>query len=502
MDRREFIGVTALALMAAHCPRLLAAEASGFSGDTVVALAQDLASRPFAPPPPAPEALQRLNYDQYRDIRFRQEEALWQGEGRGFTADLLHTGFVYKSPVDVFVVENGVSRRVAYSPRMFDFGPLVGTLPEMSGSMFSGLRLRTPMNTYTYWDEFAVFQGASYFRAVGRGQNYGVSARGLAVDTAEPKGEEFPLFRSYWVETPALGAHSIVLHALLDSKSLTGAYRFVIYPGETTKMDVSVTLFARRDLKSLGFAPLTSMFLFDESNRSRFDDFRQAVHDSDGLAICRGNGEWIWRPLANPVNLQISAFMDVNPTGFGLMQRASRLEDYQDLEAHYEKRPSIWIEPKTNWGEGHVVLVEIPSNQETNDNIVAFWRPANVLGRSASLEFGYWLHWGPPRAERSLATVAATRAGLSFDQKRRLFVIDFKAPAFGENAFEGVEPKVSASRGNVKNVVGRYAEPIRTYRVSFELETGGAELSELRAVLIRGQEKPASETWLYRWTAA
>ncbi|MGE0611970.1 MAG: glucan biosynthesis protein [Hyphomicrobiales bacterium] len=502
MDRREFIGVTALALMAAHSPRLLAAEAPGFSAETVVSLAEDLASRPFVAPAAVPDAVQKLSYDQYRDIRFRQEAALWQGRNRGFIADLLHTGFVYKTPVDIFVVENGTSRRIDYDPRMFDFGPLVGTLPELSGPLFSGLRLRTPLNTYTYWDEFAVFQGASYFRAVGAGQHYGISARGLAVDTAEPRGEEFPLFRSYWVETPAEGGHSIVLHALLDSKSVTGAYRFVIYPGETTRMDVSVTLFARRDLKSLGFAPLTSMFMFDESNRARFDDFRQAVHDSDGLAIRRGNGEWIWRPLANPVNLQISAFMDVNPTGFGLMQRATRFEDYQDLEARYEMRPSVWVEPKSGWGEGHVVLVEIPSTQETNDNIVAFWRPSNVMARGARMDFGYWLHWGTPREERSLATVQATRAGLSFDKKRRLFVIDFKAPEFGDNAFRDVVPKVSASRGNVSNVVGRYAEALRTYRVSFELQPDGAELSELRAVLIGGQEQPASETWLYRWTAA
>ncbi|MEC9367946.1 MAG: glucan biosynthesis protein [Pseudomonadota bacterium] len=507
MNRREFVGVTALASLAAFYPRLaLAAEqgaaAGGFSHQTVISLAEDLASRAFAPLPAVPEPVQKLTYDQYRDIRFKQGAGLWSGEGRGFTLDLLHTGFVYKSGIDVNIVENGVSRPIPYAAQMFDFGPLVPSLPDAAGTLFSGIRLRAPINTASYWDEFAVFQGASYFRAIGEGQNYGLSARGLTIDTAEPKGEEFPAFRSYWVEQPALGAKTVVVHALLDSKSVTGAYRFVVYPGKSTRMDVDVTLFVRRDMKTLGFAPLTSMFLFDESNRARFDDFRPAVHDSDGLAIRRGNGEWIWRHLSNPSNLQISAFMDTDPSGFGLMQRAERFEDFQDLEARYELRPSVWVEPKGNWGQGQVVLVEIPSNLETNDNIVAFWRPANAVGKGARLDFGYWLHWGPAMLERNLATVAATRCGLSFDHKRRLFVIDFAPPRFGENLLDksAVEASVSASRGKVVNIVGRYSRPTGRYRVSFEMMPEGAELSELRVVLTGVQQKPMSETWLYRWT--
>ena len=224
-------------------------------------------------------------------------------------------------------------------------------------------------------DEFLVFQGASYFRAVARGQQYGLSARGLAVRTARAEGEEFPAWTDFWIERPAEKAERIVIHAILQSRSVVGAYTFAARPGNDTVIDVDATLFARTELTAFGIAPLTSMFLFDSSNRARFDDYRSAVHDSDGLQIVNGRGERIWRPLANPASLQISAFIDDSPKGFGLLQRKRSFEDFEDAEALYNKRPSLWVEPKGQWGPGHVELVEIPSEREIHDNVVAYWQP-------------------------------------------------------------------------------------------------------------------------------
>lgn len=503
MNRREFSGALALGGLAMLVPRAHAApatdDAGPFSHQTVVDMAERLASQAYEAPPVVPDAVANLTYDQYRDIRFRSDSALWQGQNRGFVVDLLHTGFVYKNPVDIHIVEDGQAKRLAYSPSLFSFGPLVGAIPSEEDNLFSGIRIRAHINTPEYWDEVAVFQGASYFRALGEGQHYGLSARGLAVDTAEPRGEEFPAFRSYWIERPSQDAKTIVIHALLDSRSVAGAYRFGINPGHSTRMEVDVTLFPRRDVKTIGLAPLTSMFIHDATNNARADDFRPAVHDSNGLIIRRGNSEWLWRPLANPKALQLSAFMDTDPSLFGLMQRARGFEDFQDLEARYELRPSAWIEPKTGWGDGQVILIEIPSDKETNDNIVTFWRPGSPLAKGQKFECGYWLHWGRPVGERRLAQVSATRAGLSFDQRRRLFVIDFSQPAFGPELRDDVQPKVTASKGSIRNVVGRRNPVAGGYRLSFELETGGAELSELRAVLLRGTDQ-VSETWLYRWT--
>ncbi len=254
---------------------------------------------------------------------------------------------------------------------------------EKAVTDFSGFRLRAPLNRAEHFDEFVVFQGASYFRAVAKGQEYGLSARGLALKTGDARGEEFPFFRTFWIERPRPEANTVVVHALLDSDSTTGAYRFTIRPGDPTVMDVEMTLYPRVELTHVGLAPLTSMFFFGPNDRVGIDDFRPAVHDSDGLAIWNGRGEWLWRPLINPETLQVSAFVDDNPRGFGLLQRHRAFADYQDLEAHYERRPSLWVETIGEWGSGAVQLVEIPSKSEYHDNVVAFWRPRpTVTGTS------------------------------------------------------------------------------------------------------------------------
>ena len=255
-----------------------------------------------APKIDLPKPLQDLGYDQYRDIRFKREHAIWTSEGLPFNVELLHRGFIFKEPLVIYVVADGTMQRVAYSSDFFTFGASVQPPQDGTVTDFSGFRILAPINQAEVFDEVVVFQGASYFRAMAKGQGYGLSARGLALNTGAPEGEEFPFFRAFWIERPQPEAQVIVVHALLDSVSTTGAYRFTIRPGDSTVMDVEMTLYPRVELKRVGLAPLTSMFAFGPNDRGGIDDFRPAVHDSDGLAIWNGRGEWLWRPLSESGN--------------------------------------------------------------------------------------------------------------------------------------------------------------------------------------------------------
>ena len=501
MNRRKFVArAGSCALFALASPWTSGVGfARGFDSEALREVARALAAKPFAPPESIDEPFASLSYDQYRDIRYRPELAYWLGEDRGFTLEFMHAGFIYKTPVQIHILEDGEPRKIEYGSHLFNFGPNLHVPPIHDRPLFSGFRLKAPMDSEKQ-DEFLVFQGASYFRALGTGQLYGASARGVAVDTAEPKGEEFPVFRSFWIERPPLRSKTITIYALLDSLSLTGAFTFHVTPGASTVMDVETTLFARRDIGHLGLAPLTSMFWFAQRGR-RFDDYRRAVHDSDCLAIAQKSGNWILRPLANPRTLQLSSFGDEPFLGFGLQQRSRSFWDYDDLEARYELRPSTWVEPKDDWGSGQIELVEIPTDYEFNDNIVAFWRPATPFAAGESRTYSYWLRWGPPVLEHSLARIAHTQSGAASGGGGRLFVIDFDPPA-AEDAlvdWRDVSPQVSASAGKIKNVRGETNPFTAGYRATFELDPEGAHLSELRLVLLNSG-KSASEIWLYRWT--
>lgn len=510
VTRREVLRVVNGGLALAMLSPAWAGAASGqtlgdaqpFPDDFVVSLARSLAGKDYVPQSGdmAP-LLADLSYDAYRTIRFDTGRSIWRGEP--FSLDLLHTGFVFRQAVDLYLVTGDEQRRVAYDPSLFDFSGLPAA-PDSgaAGAGYSGFRIRHPVNTPDTADEVAVFQGASYFRAVAKGQHYGLSARGLAIDTAQPKGEEFPFFSAFWIRRPDPGAVSLVIDALLDSRSVTGAYRFTLRPGPTTQIDVEMTLFPRVDIAHIGLAPLTSMFLFDATNRNRFDDYRNAVHDSDGLAMLTGRGEWLWRPLANPRSLQISAFMDQAPRGFGLMQRKRAYGDFRDLEAKYEARPGLWVEPVGDWGAGHVELVEIPSPSEVNDNIVVYWRPRDPVARGTEVRQTYRLHWTdrwPPAGALQLAQARLSAAGIAHHRNEpdtRLFVIDFA----GGNLSGDVTAEVSTGQGLILNPVTQANPEIGGIRVHFELDPQGSEFAELRVRLVRGQE-PVSETWLYRWTA-
>ncbi len=468
-----------------------------FDRDVLLAHAAEIAKRPYEDPirRNAPEL--KLNYDQYRSIRFKNDAAIWSGENRTFTVDLFYPGFIFNVPVNVNLVVAKMARRIVFTNDLFesDANALVASGPDAG---YSGFRVRAPLNKPEYMDEFLVFQGASYFRAVARGQLYGISARGLAVRTARAEGEEFPAWTDFWIERPTEKAERIVIHAILQSRSVVGAYTFSARPGNDTVIDVDATLFARTELTAFGVAPLTSMFLFDSSNRARFDDYRNAVHDSEGLQMVNGRGERIWRPLANPAALQISGFIDDNPKGFGLVQRKRNFDDYEDAEALYNKRPSLWIEPRGQWGSGHVELVEIPSDREIHDNIVAYWQPKTPIAAGQKASFSYRMRFTSEPLDATLARVVATRAGAYLaNQDQRSFVIDYRGrgppPA-------DLKPEVWSSAGTVLNARAHVITGTDIYRASFELDPGrGEDIIELRLVLT-SNGKPWGETWLYRWS--
>ncbi|HEY0292718.1 MAG TPA: glucan biosynthesis protein, partial [Hansschlegelia sp.] len=316
--------------------------------------------------------------------------------------------------------------------------------------------------------------------------------------TGEPNGEEFPLFRAFWIERPAAGSGNLVVHALLDSRRLTGAYRFTLRPGEITVVDVELTLFPRETLNHVGVGPMTSMFLFGPNDRAGVDDIRGQVHRADGLQIWNGAGEWIWRPLSNPSDLQISVFTDENPKGFGLLQRERSFAAYNDLGRRYDRMPSAWIEPIGDWGKGQLQLLEIPTDTDINENIVAYWRPMEPLAAGQRLSMAYRMNWCWTPPDRSTgAIVAATVTGAAGGRRRR-FVVDFAGDAVADPARQ-IRANVTTSVGQIREPVGRPNPELKGYRVTFDLDPGDEELCELRMAL-EADGGPISETWLYRWT--
>lgn len=475
-----------------------AAEATPFDAALLRARAKALAGKPWQAPRNSLSAeLSKFGYDQYRTLRFDPKQALWADGDLPFNIQFFHRGFLYKDRVAMHEVIGGLARPVAYSPGMFDLGEIKRLAADDHG--FAGFRIHAPINRPDYYDEVAAFLGASYFRAVAKNQTYGLSARGLAIATAARGGEEFPLFTAFWLERPDRQSADLVAHALLDSPSAAAAFRFVIRPGEATIFDVEMALYPREKIEEIGIAPLTSMFFFAPHDRTGIDDFRPAVHDSDGLSIWTGHGEQIWRPLANPAGLQISVFSDNSPRGFGLMQRSRDFSGYRDLEARYDRRPSLWIEPLGKWGAGAIHLIEIPTDREIHDNTVAFWRPAEPLERGSEHILSYRMHWcweSPWKSD--LARIVETRVGAAAAENARLFVLEVAGEGQGPDGRER-QAIVDAGPGRIRNVVVQPNPATGAWRISFELLPEGARAVELRAKLMDG-DRPVSETWLYRWT--
>ncbi len=476
--------------------------------DSIVALARKHAQdNPEVPSDTVSGIFDGLDYNAYRAIR-TTPMPLQEGNG-SIAFDALPPGMVFTDPVKLSIIDGATTFDVRFDPRIFSFDPAYfdadqvaqaqQTLPpeEMN---YSGFRLRAPLNRPDRLDEFMVFQGASYFRGVARGMIYGLSARGLAVDTAAPEGEEFPRFTHFWIEVPEPNSSVVFVRALLEAPSCAGAFEFEILPGETTVMQTRCRVFPRREIDQIGIAPLTSMYFFGPSSRAGTDDFRDAVHDSSGVQMVTGDGRRLWRSLANPRTLQVSAFSDENPKGFGLSQRPRAFGYFQDAEARYERRPSGWVEPIGNWGRGSVILVEIPVNNEFNDNIVAFWRPDAPLQPSeAGYEFVYRLHWcdAPPDVA-PIGRVAALRSGAYVnDTTERVIVIDY----YKETAWsEGLSVDARANGAPLRHVALRHLPDGKHIRVSFRYDPSGVDVTEFNVTLVT-EQGPESESWLYRMTA-
>ncbi|MCZ2721576.1 glucan biosynthesis protein G [Marinomonas sp. 15G1-11] len=469
-----------------------------FSHQTVIDLAKDLSLSPMLPAEKAPKTLINMDYSTYRQINYQQNQAVWGNTPTKFSVQLFAPGFLFQDLVSIDVVENGRAFPLSVSSNSFitpneEISELISKVGK-----YAGLRLHYPINNAERNDEFVVFQGASYFRAVSKGQSYGLSARGLAVDVAQPKGEEFPMFKQFWIERPSSSQEAIVVHALLDSKSITGAYRFGIYPGKPTRIEVKTTLFPRVDLKHIGIAPLTSMFMHNRAlDVPDFPDYRPAVHDSEGLQILTSKDEMIWRPLNNPKTLQVSAFSDISPKGFGLIQRHRNFEDYQDLEARYDTRPSAWVKPVNDWGEGHIELVEIPSDAETNDNIVAFWQPKDGLKKDQLYTYQYLMTWSndTPVSMDVPRTVRSAKGAKIFTDLPEV-VIDYNKMA--DIDIDELALDTYISKGKIVEAIVLKNPNNRGVRVFVTFDPEEAKLAELRIQLKQG-EVAAAPTWLYRW---
>jgi len=522
--RREFLA-TASALLAA-----LAAGAAFPAGAALLRLegpqafsfaalrerARALAAAPYHPlQQPPREVLERIDYDAHGKIHFDPEAALFaHGPGR-FPVTFFAMGRYFQTPVRMHVIDaHGAAREIRYDPSYFSMpadsparhlGPHAG---------FAGFRLQeSRLDAGRDWrgNDWAAFLGASYFRAIGGLYQYGISARGVAVNTAvSGQAEEFPAFTDFYFETPAGDSGAVVVHALLDGPSLSGAYRFRLERTAAVTMEVDAALFLRRDIARLGLAPATSMYWYSETARPKENDWRPEVHDSDGLALWTGGGERIWRPLNDPPRTTVSGFQDKSPRGFGLLQRDRDFDRYLD-GVHYERRPDLWVEPLGDWGAGSVQLVEIPTGDEVHDNIVAMWVPAAKASAGSSIDLRYRLHWTADEPfPAPLARCVATRTGQGGEpgqpraDRSTKFVVEFLGGALGTLPY-GVIPQavLSASRGEAGTPI---AEPVPDgvpghWRVRFDLVTTSPEPVELRLYLKLG-ESALSETWLSQFHPA
>ncbi|PVB61677.1 glucan biosynthesis protein G [Labrenzia sp. 011] len=526
INRRKFLSATALmagSLAGGAVPGVALAEnsapaqsgtgsspAAPFSFETLINRMKDKAENAFDPATPdLPDILADLDYDQHRSIRFLPERSVWADIPGNYRLQAFHPGWLYDEPVELFEIAGNEIRPIRFTGADFEYraplDPEAFKTVELPG--IAGFRLHHPLNTPDFYDELIVFLGASYFRALGKGNVYGLSARGLAIDTAIAGPEEFPRFTRFYLERPAEGAVEMRLYAELESSSVAGAYQFTIKPGVNTVVEVDARIFLREDVDRLGIAPLTSMFLFGENDRTGFDDYRPEVHDNDGLLILRHDGQRLWRPIRNPEALSLSFFKEESPAGFGLLQRDRDFDNYQDTEAKYQRRPSLWIEPVNGWGRGHVMLAEIPADKEIYDNIVAFWVPEGGTKAGSEHRFAYRMIWGSnPEPGTELAQIVRTSTGHGGaaasdpDPKFRKFVVEFAGEALsGLGADAPLEPRLTIQNAEVKHHFVQRLEG-GSWRVVLDVERkdAGTPVEFVLALQLDGTDR--TETWMYQWS--
>jgi glucans biosynthesis protein len=485
-------------------------EGSRFEPSQVIEAARQLARKPFqALPNDLPEPLNNLSQEMYASIRALPSNMVWQGENRGMVIEPLHRGFAYTQPVALYQIDEGSIRRITFLAQNYDYTRLQeagkavpSTLPDLQ---FSGFKIRLPDANGA---EAVVFQGASFFRAMGFEQTYGQMARALTLRPADARGEEFPLFRAFWLEKPSAGATTLVVHALIDSESASAAVRFTIRPNGVTIIDVEMTLFPRVTLEHVGLGASAGAFLFARHSRRLSDDIRASVHEVSALQIHTGRNEWIYRPVTNPETLLISVFSDANPKGFGLVQRDRDYKDFHDDVTPWSSRPSLWIEPLGEWGAGAIQLLEIPSDVETNDNILAYWRPKTPYIAGSEVTLAYRQYWGrQPPETAPVAQVNHTRTGRVQGTRRRRINVDFTGDAFAQATLPtNIRASLWSNAGVVSPVRLWHYPERKTVRAGFDLDPQAENNIELRLLLeTPDSAKPetwnaVTETWLYRWT--
>jgi periplasmic glucans biosynthesis protein len=484
------------------CATISPLSAHAFGFDEVALKAQQLARKPFVPSSETlPQELKNLTYDQARDIRYKPAQAIWRNEALPFELMFFHLGKYQTQSVRIHQINpQGQAAEIPFETKNFDYGQNKISPKALSNLGFAGFRVHYALNNPAYKDELMVFMGASYFRALGKGQHYGLSARGLGLDTVGGKGEEFPRFTEFWIEKPKPGAAALVVHALLESPRATGAYQITVKPGDNTTFDIRSKLYLRDGITTLGIAPLTSMFQHGE-NQPRPDEFRPEVHDSDGLMIASGNGEWLWRPLLNPKQTQVNSFKVGELKGFGLMQRDRSFSNFEDIEAQYEHRPSAWITPQGNWGAGRVELLQLHTPDETNDNIVAYWVPEKIPPAGQALELAYQLQWqGDAQQRPPSGWTVQSRVGRGYRSLQPgevQYVVDFTGPALKALPPDAaVQAIATAGEGGKVLECNAYRNPTTghwrmTLRV---LRTDPKQAVELRAFL-QHDSHSLTETW-------
>ncbi|MEM0947955.1 MAG: glucan biosynthesis protein G [Pseudomonadota bacterium] len=497
-------------------PNLLPAQTAAteetlFSFEALKREAKARAERPDAPPEPLDTFLEALTYDDYRNIFFRPEAALWTKIDTRFRLETFHPGWLFEQPVRLYEIVDGAARPLNFSTDDFEYrNEVADKLPDnatFSGA--AGVKINTLLNTDEKFDELITFLGASYFRALGAGNSYGLSARGLAVDTWQRGPEEFPRFSAFWIKRPAADDRAIDVYATLDSASLTGAFHFTITPGADTTIDVEAELYFRETVSHLGLAPLTSMFYFAEHSERRFDDFRPQVHDSELVRMVRASGDVLVRPLNNPPRVSNSFFTDDQIIEFGLVQRDRSYEAYQDAGARYHNRPSVMIDRLGDWGPGKIRLIEIPAELEIDDNIVLIWVPDDAPQAGETRNYRYRMHWGalPPDGDGELAYVYSTRTGVGGpsgvpvkNPNLRKFVIDFEGGILGDlDPDADVLPVVTASAGEISNtVLHKIEDSDRRWRLFFDADGQDFDLIEFMAH-VADDDRKLSEVWLFQW---
>ncbi|WP_255305756.1 glucan biosynthesis protein G [Gilliamella sp. Fer4-1] len=497
------------------CVSCISFSSWAFSFDDIAEKAEKLSKKAYVQPSKnIPNELASLQFADYQKILFNHQKAYWGDRKNRFKLEFYHEGMYFDVPIKINEIVDNKVNPIEYDPNYFDLSPINLDKLNSKDLGFAGFKVHYPINNPTKTDD-EIFSalGGSYFRAVGKDQHYGLSARGLAIDTGEMSGEEFPRFKEYWIERPEPNQKHLIIYALLDSPSVTGAYKITLVPSIDTTITVQARVFFRNSVKKLGIAPLTSMFLFGPNYPSPLLNYRPAMHDSNGLSILASNNEWIWRPLNNPKRLSFSSYSLENPKAFGLIQRDKGFDDYQDLDDHYEQRPSVWVEILNNWQKGRVELVEIPTADETNDNIVAFWVPEKQYQAGDVLDTKYRLHYTLNEKQRypnNVAQAISTRLSLGDIKQANLirkldgsnaYVIDFAGPELSEK--DPVKVISSINNGAIVSCDVQYNPVIKGWRVivRFNVEDN-KKATDIRIQLAsQATNEVISETWSGQYPA-